>query len=246
MQERLQKLIARAGVASRRHAEQLIVAGHVTVNGAVVTELGRKADPERDSIKVAGKLLRFREGQVYLVLHKPMRCVSTLSDPEKRKTVRDFLRGVDRGVFPVGRLDYHAEGLLLITSDGELANLVLRSKDLRQTFWMKVKGALSEEEIRRAAERAGARLRLLKGGANAWYEATLAGARRDTLREALAAMGHPVEKMKRVRLANLELGKLEPGEYRHLSAEEVAGLRRAITGAGKKQRQEKRRQASEA
>lgn len=242
--ERLQKIIARAGVASRRHAEQLIRAGHVTVNGAVITEMGSKADPEHDSIKVAGKLLRFPEAQVYLLLNKPARCVSTMSDPEGRRTLRDFVHGAGERVYPVGRLDYHAEGLLLLTNDGELANTMLRARNLRQTYWIKLKGALGRDEHGRIEQRSGARFRVVRPGPNPWYEVVLRGARRDVLRPELAHMGHPVEKMKRVGLAGLELGSLEPGEYRHLAPQELSALRRALLAApdlspGKVQRKRK-------
>lgn len=229
MQERLQKLIARAGITSRRRAEQLMEAGEVTVNGHVVTELGSKADPERDNIKVSGRVLRFPEEKTYIVLNKPGGCVATMSDPEGRPTLRNYLHGVPGRVFPVGRLDFHTEGLLLLTTDGDLANGILRgSGHLPQTYWLKVKAPLGPKEIAELAAKPGLRLRLLKGGPNPWYEVKLTEARRDALRNALFRMGHPVEKLKRVGLANLELGKLASGEYRALNAGEVALLRRAV------------------
>jgi 23S rRNA pseudouridine2605 synthase len=228
MQERLQKLIARAGIASRRRAEQLMEAGEVTVNGRVVTELGTKADPERDNIKVSGRLLRFPEEKVYIVLFKPAGCVATMSDPEGRPTLRDHLHGVPGRVFPVGRLDFHTEGLLLLTTDGDLANGILRGGGhLTQTYWLKVKSPLAPNEIAELTAK-GLRPRLFKTGPNPWYEVKLTEARRDALRNALFRMGHPVEKFKRVGLANLELGKLAPGEYRALHAGEVAALKRAV------------------
>lgn len=228
VEERLQKIIARAGVASRRRAEDLIRAGHVTVNGRVTTELGTKADPERDSIKVGGKLLRLPQEKLYLMLNKPPRCVATMSDPEGRRTLRDFVGTVGGRVFPIGRLDYHAEGLLLLTTDGELAQALLQASGLRQTYWLKVKGVLGAGDLANLQHKTGARLRPLKSGNNPWYEASFTGARRDLLRKKLAQMEHPVEKLKRVGLANLELGNLAPGEYRFLAPEEVAALRRAI------------------
>jgi pseudouridine synthase len=232
MEERLQKLIARAGIASRRHAEQLILAGEVAVNGRVVKELGSRADPERDTVRVSGRVLRFPEEKTYLILNKPAGCVATMNDPEGRRTLRDFLRGVRGAVFPVGRLDYNAEGLLLLTSDGDLANRILQHGRLPQTYWLKVKSPLTPAELQEVAAKAGARLRLSKRGPNPWYEATLTEARRDALRNTLFRLGHPVEKTKRIRLANLELGKLAPGEYRRLTPGEVAVLRRALEGAG--------------
>lgn len=231
MDERLQKLIARAGIASRRNAEKLILAGEVTVNGKIVTELGSKADPERDRIKVSGRLLRFPEQKTYLLLNKPAGCVATVSDPEGRQTVRDLVRDVRGHIFPVGRLEYHAEGLLLLTSDGELADRLMRGSHLPQVYWLKVKGTLSVAELQDVAAKTGARLRVVKTGENPWYEASITEARRDALRNALFRIGHPVERIRRVRLANVELGKLAPGEYRHLTTGEVAALVRAVRNA---------------
>src|SRR5215472_5140012 len=131
MEERMQKIIARAGIASRRHAEELIASGLVTVNGQTVTELGSKADESRDHIKVNGKLLRPETSRVYILLHKPPEVVSTMSDPEGRKSLADLLHGVPERVFPVGRLEYHASGLVFLTNDGELANKMLQSHHLQ-------------------------------------------------------------------------------------------------------------------
>jgi 23S rRNA pseudouridine2605 synthase len=231
MMERLQKIIAHAGVASRRHAEQLILSGQVTVNGGVVTELGTKADPERDHIKVAGKLLRAPQEKVYLLLHKPPAVVSTLSDPEGRRTLAGLLHGIPQRVFPVGRLEYHASGLVLLTNDGKLANRMLKAHRLPQTYWIKVKGRLSEEERRRIEHSVGVGLRRAKEAPNPWYEATVTEARNDHLRRLLAQLSHPVEKMKRVKVSALELASLPPGRYRYLTREEVAKLERAVVKA---------------
>jgi 23S rRNA pseudouridine2605 synthase len=232
VQERLQKLISRAGVASRRHAEQLIVSGQVTVNGAVVTELGSKADAETDHIKVGGKLLRFSQARIYLVLHKPAGCVATMSDPEGRQSLGDFLHGVPGRVFPAGRLDFHSEGLLLLTNDGDLVNRLLKvSGHLQQVYWIKVKGPLSADVLRQVQNAVGARLVPLKSRSDApnpWYEATVTEAKSDALRQSLARLGHHVEKLRRVKLAELELGAAEAGKYRMLNEGEVAGLIRAV------------------
>ncbi len=234
MLERLQKIIARAGIASRRHAEQLILSGQVRVNGRVVTQLGSKADPGRDRIEAAGRRVQLSERKTYLLLHKPSQVVATMADPEGRKTLRHFLRGVPEGVFPVGRLDYAASGVVLLTSDGDLANRILRAAArLPQTYWVKVKGRLEEDQRRRVEREAHARVRPLKApraagprAANPWYEVILSGARRDALRRSLLELGHPVEKLMRMKLANLELADLPPGRYRHLDEEEMAGLER--------------------
>ena len=245
MQERLQKIIARAGIASRRHAEQLILSGQVRVNGRVVTELGTKADAATDRIEAAGRVVRQEEEKVYLVLNKPPEVVSTLADPEGRRTLRDCLRGFRERVYPVGRLDYAASGLVFLTNDGDLANEMLRAWDrLPQTYFLKVKGRLPDELLKEAAAQTGATLRPLRlpdasrrRGANFWYEATISSATakrstkdsgRDAVRRFLFAKEHPVEKIKRVGLGSLTLEGLPQGRYRRLSAEEVEQLRRMI------------------
>ena len=230
MEERLQKIIARAGIASRRHAEDLIRSGMVTVNGRTVTELGSKADETTDHIKVSGKLLHPAHDRVYLVLNKPPEVVSTMSDPEGRRSLQDLLHGVAVRVFPVGRLEYHSMGLVFLTNDGELANRMLKAHRLRQTYLLKLKSLLTFEEIEQLARSTGARITRVRGKESPWYEVTLTEARRDALRNRLFQTGHPVEKIKRIRVGNLELGSLQPGEHRTLSSEEVAALSRAIEG----------------
>ncbi len=230
MEERLQKIIARAGIASRRHAEDLIRSGMVTVNGRIVTELGSKADEATDHIKVSGKLLRPELDRVYLVLNKPPEVVSTMSDPEGRRSLQDLLHGVPVRVFPVGRLEYHSMGLVFLTNDGELANRMLKAHRLRQTYLLKLKSLLTFQEIEQLARSTGARITRVRGKESPWYEVTLTEARRDALRNRLFQTGHPVEKIKRIRVGNLELGSLQPGEHRTLSSEEVAALSRAIEG----------------
>jgi pseudouridine synthase len=241
----LQKIIARAGIASRRHAEELIRSGQVRVNGVVVTELGAKADPERDRVEAAGQTAEQPAESKYYILNKPPHVVSTLADPEGRATLRHVLRGLAGGVFPVGRLDYAASGLMLLTTDGRLADAIFKvSARLPQVYWIKLKGRPTEETLAQVSRRAQARLRLLRapgaaaghsskpGPANPWYEAEFRGARRDLLRQALFAAGHPVEKIRRVKLGPLELGELPEGHYQQLSAFEVARLRRAVERAG--------------
>ncbi|HEV2618031.1 MAG TPA: S4 domain-containing protein [Candidatus Acidoferrales bacterium] len=231
MEERLQKIIARAGVASRRHAEELITAGQVAVNGQVVTELGTKADAARDHIRVSGKLLRERETKVYIMLHKPDGVVSTLRDPEGRRTVADFLSGVQGRVFPVGRLEYHTSGLLLLTNDGDLANRMMRAHALPQKYCVKVSGALSEAELREVQSRGRVKMQRAKGMPGGWWDVTTAGVSKDAFRDALFGSKHPVEKMKRIAVGRLELGPLGPGEYRHVTRDEVAELERSVTRA---------------
>jgi 23S rRNA pseudouridine2605 synthase len=179
MEERLQKIIARAGWASRRRAEEMIRSGLVTVNGRVVTELGTKADENQDHIKVGGKLLRPEPARVYYLLHKPPEVVSTLSDPEGRPSLRDLLHGIPERVYPVGRLEYHSTGLVFLTSDGDLANRMLKARHLPQTYQMKLKTLLTFQEIEALARRTGAHISRLRGTEAPWYEVTLAEARSD-------------------------------------------------------------------
>jgi 23S rRNA pseudouridine2605 synthase len=229
--ERLQKIISRAGIASRRHAELLIQSGQVRVNGHVVKELGTKADAKRDRIEAAGQVVEPQQHPVYIILHKPPRVVATMADPEGRSSLRELLRGIPVRVFPVGRLDYAAGGLVFLTNDGELANRLLKlSARLPQTYWVKVKGRLSDDEQVRVGAQAHARVEPLrapqagKGGPNPWYEVKFSDARRDLLRTVLFKMGHPVEKLRRVGLANLELGDLPEGSYRLLQPQELKKL----------------------
>jgi 23S rRNA pseudouridine2605 synthase len=239
MLERLQKIISRAGIASRRHAEELILSGQVRVNGVVITELGVKADPERDKIEAAGKVATISGSRAYVLLHKPPQIVSTIADPEGRRTVRDLLVGVSERVFPVGRLDYAASGVVFLTNDGDLASRMLKaSPNLPQTYWVKVKGRLSDAQMKTLASTLKGEISPLraphsagKNPPNPWYQAQFSGVRRDLLRRNLLNMGHRVEKMKRVKLASLEAETVPEGHYRRLDATEVAKLSRAIDRA---------------
>jgi 23S rRNA pseudouridine2605 synthase len=228
MEERLQKIIARAGITSRRRAEEMITSGLITVNGRVVTELGTKADEARDHIKVAGKLLRTETERVYLLLHKPPEVVSTLSDPEGRPSLRDLLYGIPERVFPVGRLEYHASGLVFLTNDGDLANRLLQAHNLPQTYQLKLKTLLTFAEIETLARISGARITRIRGKDAPWYEVTLSEARRDVLRNKLFQTGHPVEKIKRTRIANLELDSLAAGHRRPVTPAELVAPKRKL------------------
>ena len=242
--ERLQKIIAAAGVASRRKAEELITSGRVQVNGKMVTELGTKADAEQDHIRVDGKLLRGPERYSYIVLNKPKGYVTTVSDPEKRPTVMDLVRSARGRVYPVGRLDWASEGLLLLTNDGELANALMKaSSNVSKTYVVKVAGQPEEtklEKLRRGvsiAEKGGrrvrtapARIKLIREGDNPWLEVTIVEGRNRQIRKMFEEVGHHVEKIRRVQYGPLTLD-VPPGEFRSLSLEEVAKLRKAASGS---------------
>jgi len=236
-EERLQKILSQAGVASRRHSEQLMLDGRVTVNGTVVTELGTKADLERDHIKVDGRLLRPPKHMVYIALHKPDSSVTTVSDPQGRTTVMDMLRGVKERVYPVGRLDYHSEGLLLLTNDGDLANAVMSAAThLPKTYLVKANGTLTAEQEKRFREGvplSGRRtlpagLKIIREAQNPWYEVRLVEGRNNQIRMMFKHFGLLVEKLKRVRIGPIDLGPIKPGHYRHLDDDEVKKLKRAI------------------
>ncbi|HUU12768.1 MAG TPA: pseudouridine synthase, partial [Terriglobia bacterium] len=234
MEERLQKIIAAAGVASRRKAEELIVQGRVTVNGRAVTELGSKADPARDHIRVDGKLLRRPGRPVYLLLNKPPGYVSTVSDPQRRPTVISLLRGVTERVYPVGRLDYHSYGLILLTNDGELANFLMSpASKIPRTYHVKLEGRPGPAELSRLEEgivldgrrTAPASIRQTVEREKPWYEITLIEGRYHQVRRMFERIGHPVIKLKRVRIAFLTDRNLAPGAFRHLSPGEVERLK---------------------
>jgi pseudouridine synthase len=240
MTERLQKVLAHAGIASRRASERLIVEGRVTVNGAIIAELGAKVDPDRDAIKVDGKRVGTPPAhRTYLALHKPRGVVTTMSDPEGRPTVKDLLRGVKARVYPVGRLDFDSEGLLLLTDDGGLArDLMHPSSGVEKTYVVKVKGQPTPEVLTRLSRgipldgrRTGpAKVRLIRRGDNAWLEITIGEGRNRQVRRMLQAVGHPVQRLRRVSYGGVLIGRLAVGGCRPLSAAEVSLLRRATQG----------------
>lgn len=236
-QERLQKIISRAGVASRRKAEELIAAGLVTVNGHVVTELGSKADLDQDHIKVNGKLLHQPKKMVYLAMHKPKSCVTTMSDPEGRQTVMELVRGVKERVYPVGRLDYDSEGLLLLTNDGDFANKITHAKsEIQKVYVVKTKGVLTlaqEKEFREGVPVHGKRtapagLKLLQRADNPWYEVKLIEGRQNQIKLMFRHFGLLVEKLKRVKIGFLDLGSIKPGKFRHLTEDEIERFQRVL------------------
>ncbi len=235
MQERLQKILAHAGVASRRHAEEMISSGRVSVNGHIVTELGSKADPAEDVIKVDGKKLRSSHRNVYILLNKPKNVMSTSSDPEGRPTVIEYVnRKVKERVYPVGRLDFGSEGLIILTNDGDFTKFMTKAGVIPKTYHVKVAGLPEDRDLdrlRRGAyidqERlAPCEIKPLKARDNPWFEVTLHQGRNQQIRRMFQAIGHPVEKLRRVRIGFLEDEKLRSGEWRFLTEQEVAHFQR--------------------
>jgi pseudouridine synthase len=234
MQERLQKVISHAGIVSRREAERLIVDGRVVVNGCVVTKLGTKVDPRCDVIKVDGRLVKSFPEKVYIVLNKPAGYVSTLKDPQGRPVIMDLLDDINTRVYPVGRLDYDAEGLLLLTNDGELAHRLQHPRyKIRRTYEVKVKDVPTDDALSRV--RKGIRLEdgvtlpakvtfLKKTMKNCWLKITLSEGRNRQVKRMFEALSHPVMKIKRVKFGALGLGSLKRGQYRHLVKDEVKKL----------------------
>jgi 23S rRNA pseudouridine2605 synthase len=255
--DRLQKILAQAGIASRRKAEQIILEGRVQVNGTTVTELGTRHDPLKDHIRVDGKLLHGPEQQRYYVLNKPRGYVTTLDDPQKRPTVMQLMEkhkgphGDHVRLYPVGRLDYLSEGLLLMTNDGELANSLSKAAaGVEKTYLVKVSGVPTPENIdqlrrgimidrgRLSEIRSGrrdrvitapAKVELVRGGDNPWYELTLTEGRNRQLRKMFEEIGHHVEKIRRIGYGALRLD-VPPGEFRELTPGEVMALDRAAKG----------------
>jgi len=236
MKERLQKLISQAGIASRRAAEELILQGAVSINGEIVRELGTKADPERDHIKVRGKLINpriSRREKVYILLNKPKGVISAVFDPNGRKLVTDLVSRFGK-LYPVGRLDLNSEGLIILTNDGDFANRLITSKSVPKTYHVKVKGIPNQVAIRKLARgvrladgfrTAPAQIRLLKETEkNAWYEVILYEGHNQQIRKMFDSIGHSVVKLRRVGIGGLADVSLLPGKFRVLSAEEIDKL----------------------
>jgi 23S rRNA pseudouridine2605 synthase len=240
MAERLQKYLARSGVASRRKAEELIVQGRVQVNNQTVKLLGTKVDADVDLICVDGKAVFLPEGREYFLLYKPGGVVTTLKDPQGRPTVRDFLPAGSRRLFPVGRLDFDAEGAILLTDDGELAQKLLHPKfGVTRTYLAKVKGTPDEATLQKL--RGGVRLE--DGPAkpeiaevfgptdkNTWLKLVVREGRPHLVKRLCAAVGHPVVRLFRPHTAGVSVARMRPGDIRRLSPEEVKALKAAASG----------------
>jgi 23S rRNA pseudouridine2605 synthase len=239
--ERLQKIIAGAGLASRRKAEELILQGRVSINGKKVTELGTRADPENDHIKVDGKLVHAVRRRIYILLNKPKQVVSTLSDPQGRVKVIDLVKVKER-IYPVGRLDYETEGLILLTNDGNFAKIASRAGEaLPKHYEVKVRSSPEEDVLKRlrdgirlkdGTKLARCRIIPVKQGNNSWFEVILTQGRNREIREMFTAVGHPVMKLRRTRIGFLTDKGIAPGEYRFLTEAEVARILRSGAGQG--------------
>jgi 23S rRNA pseudouridine2605 synthase len=236
-EQRLQKILAQAGVASRRKAEELITQGRVTVNGQVVTELGSKADFESDHVKVDGRLLHPPKRLIYLAMNKPKGCVTTVSDPEGRETVMHLLKDVRERVFPVGRLDYQSEGLLLFTNDGDFAHkLTAPASHVTKTYVVKVNGVMTDQQEQAFREGVSvhgrrtspAEIKMIKPGENPWYEVKIIEGRQNQIRLMFAYFGKLVEKLRRVKIGFLELD-VPPGKYRPLTPQEVERFQKVLS-----------------
>lgn len=255
--ERLQKILASAGIASRRKAEELITGGRISVNGETITTLGSKADLATDDIRVDGTRVQAPQQHVYVMLYKPREIVTTVSDPEGRPTVMDLVRDIRERVFPIGRLDYNSEGLLLLTNDGELMQqLTAPTSHVPKTYLVKVSGQPTQEDLNklrggiklpaepsmtkgRGRRRPGesrrsfavttlpSKIDIVREGDNPWYEITLTEGRNRQIRRMFEEIGHHVEKIKRVRYGPLKLN-VEPGQWRLLAPAEVSKLRASL------------------
>ncbi len=238
--ERLQKILAHAGLASRREAEQWIVDGRVAVNGIVIRKLGAQADPAKDSIKVDGKRIRTSSAPLYFALHKPPGVVTTLDDPQHRPDLTPFLRrlGEKKRVYPVGRLDFNSSGLLLLTNDGDLAQRLMHPRfGVEKIYHVKLSSCPTAEDLARLRRgirledgiSAPARARVLqKLRKNAWVEIEVHEGRKREVRRMFIALGYFVEKLVRMRVGSVSLGRLAPGELRPLTSGEVHDLKKSV------------------
>lgn len=233
---RLQKFLARAGAASRRGSEDLMTAGRVTVNGLVVAELGAKVDPSVDAVAVDGVVVRLADGPAYFAMNKPRGVMTTMKDPQGRRTVVDlFPRDAPAGLFPVGRLDYDTEGLLLLTTDGDLAHVLMHPRHhVTKTYLATVDGVPGEDDLARLREgvelddgvTAPADARVVRrAGDRSVVELRIREGRKRQVRRMMGAVGHPVVELKRTAFGPVELGELDCGEVRPLTAGEVDGLK---------------------
>lgn len=240
--ERLQKILSQAGIASRRASEQLMIDGRVTVNGGTARELGTKADPSRDDIRVDGRRIRMPERHRYLLLNKPRGYVTTRSDPHRRPTVMDLLRGVREYVYPVGRLDFESEGLLILTNDGELAALLTHPRHgVARVYEVQVLGSPDGHDVERLARGVTIDGRLTRPADvqtvpsnrqpsnRSILRITVREGRNRQVRKMFEAIGHPVDQLRRIAIGPLKDSRLKLGHWRELSTDEVKLLKKAVS-----------------
>jgi len=236
--ERLQKILSKAGITSRRKAEELILQGRVSVNDRVVSELGAKAVLGKDDICLDGKAIKLETEKVVVALFKPRNCVTTLNDPQGRRTVADLVKNISARVYPVGRLDYDVEGLLLMTNDGDLAHRLQHPRyKVPKTYLVKIHGHPPEKALTQLQQgiiledgiTAPAELHVLEDDKRAtWLTLTLREGRNHQVKRMCAAVGCPVLKLRRTQIGPIALGNLQPGRSRRLRAREVRVLRQAV------------------
>ncbi len=234
MKERLQKIIAAAGVDSRRHAEKLITEGRVSVNDVIVRELGAKADVAQDVIRVDGKIISVEKTMIYIVLHKPAGYVTTMSDPEQRPTVVDLISGIPERVYPVGRLDYDSEGLLLLTNDGDFAQKIQHPRfQLPKVYRVKIQGRLSKDEINQLSKGIKLKDGIFKpeniqiekfNDKSCWLRLTLREGKNRIIRRGFEAAGRRVARLVREAIGGVTLGNLKQGSWRYLTKKEIGQL----------------------
>jgi 23S rRNA pseudouridine2605 synthase len=242
MEERLQKILSRAGLSSRRKAERMIAEGRISINGVVAIEPGTKADTEKDEIRVDGRLVSVETERIYVMLNKPPSVVTTLNDPQGRAIVTDLLNGVGERVYPVGRLDYDSEGLLLLTNDGEFAQRLQHPRyGIRKSYRVKVEGKIDKGELKSLEngidlpDGTFSPVTLLvekRNPGSTWLGMTITDGRNRVIRRAFDAIGHPVTRLIRVAVAELTLGSLATGAWRMLTPAEVDRLL-LLAGSGK-------------
>lgn len=234
MEERLQKILSRAGVSSRRAAEKMMAEGRIRINGVAATEPGTKADPQKDEIRVDGKLISCETEKIYILLNKPQGVVTTLSDPQGRPIVTDLLEGITERVFPVGRLDYDSEGLLILTNDGDFSQRLQHPRyGIPKTYRVKVEGRLLKGdlgELERGIDLSDGRFAptgvLLEktNPKSSWLRINLTEGRNRVIRRAFEALGHPVVRLVRTAVADITVGSLREGQWRMLTPKEVERL----------------------
>ncbi|MEE9913552.1 MAG: rRNA pseudouridine synthase [Deltaproteobacteria bacterium] len=234
MKERLQKIIAAAGIDSRRHAEVLITSGRVSVNGEVVTQLGVKADPQKDVIRVNGNTISLEKDLYYIALYKPAEYVTTMSDPQKRLTVVDLIRDIPERVYPIGRLDYESAGLLLLTNDGDFAQKIQHPRfGVPKTYRVKISGRLSSEELKQI----GKGIKVADGvfkpenlkiekinDKSTWLRLTLHDGKNRIIRRGFEAAGRQVARLVRESIGSITLAGLKEGQWRNLTSREIQQL----------------------